>query len=122
VRLAALLLFIVAGTHYFYEPLALLFEDRAFAARSIFYAARGIEGAALFLLLGLLARQPLVGLVCVWGAVEEAQTAVCRVAAGIGRPVEASPFTGLCGAEMYWFGALAAGCLAVVWLDTGRKT
>ena len=111
-RLAALLLFIVAATHYGYEPLALLYEDREFAARAIFYAARGLEGVALFGLVWILARGYLVGIVCAWGAIEEGQTAECRVASGIGKPVEAAPFSGLCGSGMYWLGILAAALLA----------
>lgn len=111
-RLAALLLLLVTGTHYLYAPLSLLYEDSAFAARSIFYAARGFEGAALFVLLGLLVRKPLVGLVCAWGALEEAQTGICRIAAGLGSPVETSAFSGLCGVEMYSLGVIAAALLA----------
>lgn len=120
-RLAALLLFIVAATHYACEPLAFAFEDRAFAARSLFYAARGLEGVALFGLIWILARGYLVGLVCAWGAIEEGQTAVCRMVAGIGRPVEAPAFSGLCGVDMYWLGVIAAAVLAVVMLDKWRQ-
>lgn len=120
-RLAALLLMIVAATHYGYEPLALLYEDREFAARSIFYAARGIEGVALFGLVWVLARGYLVGLVCAWGAIEEGQTAACRVASGLDHHVTVNAWAGLCGADFYWFGLIVAGCLAVAMLEKWRQ-
>src|SRR5574341_1141423 len=94
-RLAAILLLLVAMTHYAYPVVATLYPDADRAARALFYVARGFEGVALFGLIGILVRQPLVWAMCLWGAVEEGQTAVCRLAAGIGQPVKTEPFEGL---------------------------
>jgi len=121
VRLAAILLVLVASVHYGYEPLALYYEDQAGAARAIFYALRGIEGAALFLVVGLLARKPLVFAVCMWGAFEESQTAVCRLARGIGEVPKYEAFEGLCGNPMYTIGLMIAAGLAIHLLDNNRK-
>jgi hypothetical protein len=120
-RLAAFCLAIIALTHYGYDILAMAYEDRAQAARAIFYVLRGVEGTALFALVGILARRPLVILVFVWGAVEESQTAVCRLAAGIGETPGYAPFQGLCGAPWYTLGLMAAAGLAVHLLDKGDK-
>lgn len=121
-RLAAILMLLVAGTHYGYDPIAAAFyKDQTAAARALFYAFRGIEGAALFLVVGLLARRPLVLAVCLWGVLEEGQTAVCRLARGIENVPVHEAFQGLCGSPMYGLGLMIAACLAIYWLDRGTK-
>jgi hypothetical protein len=112
VKLAAALLLMIGVTHYGYDLLAHGHADQAQAARAWFYTLRGMEGAALLLVVWALVRRPLVGAVCLWGACEEAQTAVCRVAHGIGDLPPYEPFVGLCGVEMYWLGIAAAAVLA----------
>ena len=116
-RLAAALLFLIAIVHYAYDPLASAYTDKATAARGIFYVLRGVEGSALFILIGLLIRRPLVMAICLWGALEEAQTSVCGMAHGLVDKHPYEPFVGLCGAEMYWLGVVIAACLAVMLLD-----
>lgn len=102
--LATLLLVLVLGTHYAPELLADLYGDPAKAARALFYVARGIEGSVLFATVWALApRKPrgaFVGitLACCWGALEEAQTAVCRLSIGIANTATAGRFSGLCDA------------------------
>lgn len=96
----AALLLLVAITHYGYDPLASYFfpEEQQRAARAIFYVLRGVEATALYGLLWSFAprRLPIVA-ACVWGAVESAQTAVCRLAFGLGGPAPApGPYAGLC--------------------------
>jgi hypothetical protein len=121
VRLPVILLVLIAGTHYFYEILASAYQDQGAAARAIFYALRGIEGAALFVVIGLLARRPLVWLVCLWGAFEESQTAVCRLARGIDNVPGYEAFQGLCGNGWYTLGLMAMAGLAGHMLDKGDK-
>lgn len=120
-RLAAILLLLVAMTHYAYPVVATLYPDADRAARALFYVARGFEGVALFGLIGILVRQPLVWAMCLWGAVEEGQTAVCRLAAGIGQPVKTEPFEGLCGNGLYQIGLVALLWLGVSILDRDEK-
>lgn len=120
-RLAALLLALVTLTHYGYSPLAEGHEDAARAARAWFYVLRGLEGVILFGLVGILARRPLVWLVCLWGALEEGETAVCRLAIGIGNAPGYAPFQGLCGPGWYIFGALVAAAIALNLHDNKRS-
>ena len=120
-RLPVILLVLIASTHYGYEILASAYQDQGAAARAIFYALRGIEGAALFVVVGLLARRPLVWLVCLWGAVEESQTTVCRLARGIENVPGYDAFQGLCGAPWYTLGLMVMAILAVHILDKGTK-
>jgi hypothetical protein len=121
VRLAALLLALIAGTHYGYEPLAQFYENPDRAARAWFYILRGMEGSVLFVLVGLLARQRLVWLVCAWGFYEEGTTAVCRLSAGVVKPVEHYPFEGICGSGWYTAGVLVAAGLALMIHDNKDK-
>lgn len=111
-RLAAFLLVLVAVTHYLYPVLSLGHADPQYTAQAWFYALRGLEGAALFLVCGLLARHALVTAVCAWGFLEEAQTSICRLAAGVDERPFVEAFSGLCGTEMYWLGIAAAALLA----------
>jgi hypothetical protein len=121
VRLAALLLILIAATHDGYEPLAQFYEDPDRAARALFYIFRGMEGAILFMLVGLLARQRLVWLVCAWGFYEEGSTAVCRLSAGVVKPVEHHQFEGICGNGWYMAGVLVAAGLALMIHDNKDK-
>jgi hypothetical protein len=93
------LLALVALVHYGYDPLAAyLYPGVENAPRALFYVLRGFEGAVLWLAVLVLARKswPLV-VACVWGFFEGAQTAVCRLALGIGsKPETPSPYSGLC--------------------------
>ncbi len=111
-RLSAILLALIALTHYGYEPIASLFGQQA-TQSSIFYILRGYEGLALFAFIGILARRVDVAAVCVWGMVEEGQTAICRLAVGLTSQVSVPPYTGVCGRGMYWIGIVAAALLAL---------
>jgi hypothetical protein len=128
-RLMLVVLVVVVATHYGYDPLASFYSDPSLsadentnrigqAARDWFYVLRGFEGTVLFALVGLLARRPLVWAVCLWGALEEAQTAVCGLAYPLRMPAY-EPFKGLCGT--YWIGLCVALWFAAWWLDRGSK-
>lgn len=113
-RLAALLLAIVAACHYGYDILAQAYADPGRAARAWFYILRGMEGAVLYVLVGLLAGHRLVWLVCLWGAFEEGESAVCRLAAGVVNRPAYEPFEGICGNGWYMAGVVMAAWLAVL--------
>lgn len=118
-RLVALLLLLLAFKHYGYEPAAALYQEREHAARALFYVFTGLTGiAVLAVVLGLgwdrvtkRWRIPLLG-VCGWWAIEEGQTAVCRVAHGIGEVPGYVPFEGLCGKGWYAIGLFLVTLLA----------
>lgn len=121
--LAVALLFVVAVVHYGYEPIAsLLYPDQAErAARAVFYVARGFEGAVLYGLLWACAPRRLpVMAACLWGAVESAQTALCRIALGLGGPTPApGPYGGLCDLATDWpisglTAVVALVCISIV--------
>jgi len=121
-RLAAILLALIAGTHYTSDLLSMGYENQAQASRIIFYVLRGLEGAALFCVCGILARHSAVSAVCMWGFIEEAQTAGCQLAHGImTTPYKA--FSGLCGVDAYWLGIVVAAVIAIAMLDkfTGER-
>ena len=120
-KLAVLLLFIVAGVHYSYDILAAGYADQAQAARNIFYILRGVGGAALFCIVGVLSRRALVWMACALGAFEETQTAACGLAVGIDGLPGYEAFQGLCGAPWYTVGLMAIAGLAVHLLDKGKK-
>ena len=121
-KLASLLLFVVAACHYGYDPLAHFFGGTGYAARNLFYILRGLEGVILFTVIGSLVRHPAVWVVCLWGLVEEGQTATCRIAKGIGEKNNSyEQFSGLCGAEMYWLGLFAALVIGAYILDRGKS-
>lgn len=123
-RLAAIILCMVAFTHYGYDHLAALYPEPARVTGALFYVLRGLEGVALFLVVGLLSRSWWVVAACLWGAVEEGQTAVCRLAAGIDVKPSVPLFSGLCGQDAYWLGIVVAAVIAIAMLDkfTGGKT
>lgn len=102
--LGAALLLLVVAVHYGYDPLAtwLYTHDPQQASKAIFYVFRGIEGAAAWLALLAFAgerRTWLLTLACCIGAVESAQTAICRLAFPIaGSPPLVPAGGGLCSA------------------------
>jgi hypothetical protein len=83
-RLALFLFVVVLATHAGYPLLASTAADPDAAARSWFYVLRGIEGTALFAVVAAMARSFGVAVVCAWGAFEESQTSVCRLAMPMG--------------------------------------
>ncbi len=118
-RLAALLLLLVAATHYAYDPIALALGDVRPAA--MFYVLRGVEGFVLFVLLALRVRLDLPALLaCAWGAAEELQTSSCRVSMGLASAPRVLPFEGLCGWPAYSIGVAAMACIAVYVAKGGR--
>lgn len=106
--LPSLLLVLVVVTHYGYDLLASFYPDPGAASRAWFYVLRGIEGGLLYLVVWSLA--PLrpaavrigVAVACAWGALEELQTAACRLAVGIDRTAEPGLFRGLCDVVTGW--------------------
>jgi hypothetical protein len=127
VRLAAFLLLVVAGTHYLYRHLAVGYPDPDVAARAWFYLLRGVGGSLMYAMVALLAAllaasindwraYPAVAMACLWGLMEEAQTAICRLATGMGEYSPPAP-DGLCslltGLPMYSIGIASGAALAV---------
>lgn len=100
IRLAFILFVAGLVTHYGYDPLASFWPDPAHAAQAWFYVLRGLLGVVLCLaVLALLPRGALAAAgVCGWIAFEEGETAVCRLAQGIGNEPMAGPWRGLCDA------------------------
>jgi hypothetical protein len=120
-RLPVLLLLLVIGMHYLPDHIAAGYANKLAAAKAWEYILGGAGGAALFLLVGLLARHPLAWPPVLWGAVEEGERAMCRLAKPIGGDVPvAELFSGLCGVEAYWLGVIAGGIIAVTMLDKLR--
>ena len=107
-RLASLLFVSVGLTHFAPDWIASLYGNAEQATKAWFYILRGLEGVVLFAVVGCLTRSISVAVVCLWGLLEEAQTAVCR----LGKPIAESPphelFTGLCGQPAYVSGLIAA--------------
>lgn len=108
-RLATLLLLIVALTHYGADPLA---EMLGWRSTALFYALRGIEGAALFAVIALQRFSIVLLLVAGWGFVEEAQTAICRLSQDMTTAPSAAPYAGLCGSWAYYIGVVVLAALA----------
>lgn len=112
--LAAALLVVIVTMHYLGDPIASGYGDKAAAAaRAWEYVLRGLGGAAVLLLCGLLARRPLVWPLVLWGMAEDLQRAGCRLA----HPMTAPPpttdlFAGLCGDGPYRLGVIAAALAA----------
>lgn len=128
--LAAVVLFLWFFTHYGYDHLAANAADQtltdvqnetrvAQAARDWFYVLRGFEGTFLFALVGILARRPLVWVVCLWGAFEEFQTAACGLAYPL-RMDSYKAFKGICG-NWYMVGVVVALWIALGILDREKK-
>jgi hypothetical protein len=94
--LAAFLLLAVVVTHFGYDPLCAVFPSLEHAAKGLFYVFRGVEGVVLFAVIAYL--RPVLLWVCAFGAIEEGETAVCRLVAGpLDRPPVATAWSGLCG-------------------------
>lgn len=125
--LATLLLFLVIGTHYTYDLIAAYYPDPHSAARAIFYVLRGVEGSILYLIVwALVPLRPMhvrlsCSTVCAWGALEEAQTAICRASVGITNNPSTGQYHGLCdfvtGIPVYMLTLLAV-VLVFVWQST----
>lgn len=104
----SLLLVLVVLTHYAPALLGGYYEDSAAAERAWFYILRGVEGTVLWLYIWVRTPyKPLrvrygVALACAWGALEEAQTAACRLSFDIERRPEPGPFQGLCDLATGW--------------------
>src|SRR5689334_2211077 len=98
----------VAFVHYGYDHVALAYPEPARVTGAIFYILRGFEGLVLFALVGLLSRSWWVAFACLWGAIEEGETAVCRLAVGVGAQQSVPLFSGLCGKDAYWLGICVA--------------
>lgn len=111
-KLAALLLLLVAGCHYLYDPISALYPNPERAAKNLFYCFRGIEGAALFGVIAVLAKNRLVMVICAWGMFEESQTAICSVTRGLGVKQNYAVFEGLCGPGLYSIGLVIAAVIA----------
>jgi hypothetical protein len=133
--LAFLLFVLVIGTHYTYDLIAAYYTDPAYAAKALFYILRGFEGAILYLVVWSLslivwARTnmrstgafcvPVSG-ACAWGALEEFQTAACRISIGVEVHPITYPFKGLCdqvtGVPVYMVTLLVV-VLVFVWQYT----
>lgn len=134
--LAALLLLMVAATHYGPDLLAAGYPDELAARRALYYVARSFEGAAQYALLAWVcwgwarATEPrrlkgpapaipsmLVVWVCGVGCIEHLQAGACRLAIGItNRPPPVQPLAGLCGdlggVPLYMLGLGASAFLA----------
>lgn len=112
--LAALLLLAITTTHYGYDVACAVLPGMAHAAKGMFYVLRGFEGALLFAVVAYL--RPAVFPICLWGMLEEGQTAVCRLASGpLDKAPPATPWSGLCGdvtgVPLYAIGIVAAAIL-----------
>lgn len=117
--MAYLLAIITFATHELWQPLSLLWDNSARAASEIFYVARGVEGAVLFLtVLWYCERKPkeievlVLMLTCVYGAVQEALTSICGAAYvslfGVGKHENNNSGKGLCDFSSGWEGTVWA--------------
>jgi hypothetical protein len=114
----------VAGVTFAAHTVYLLFPEGR-VAEEVFYVMRGVEGVVIFFALGYFAFRPtikrfptgLLFLSCVFGAYEEALTAVCGLPA-IGARLDAKPIVaaadGLCGMAMGFPWVLAEVCLFIL--------
>lgn len=108
-----MLLVLVGGVHYGYQPLA---EWLGWRPGAVFYILRGVEGAALFAVVVWLAARRygwgLVTAVAGWGFIEETQTAVCRLSQDMTSAPQVAPYSGLCGTWAYAIGVVFMAVLA----------
>lgn len=114
----------VAGVTFVAHTLYLFFPAGR-VAEEVFYVMRGVEGTVIFFALGYFAFRPtvkrfptgLLFLACVFGAYEEALTAVCGLPA-IGERLASKPIVaaadGLCGMAMGFPWVLAEVCLFIL--------
>lgn len=99
-NLSILLLAVVAMTHYLYPILCEFIAPLHGQEKGVFYVLRGVEGAVLY---GVLIRlQPKLWPVALWGAIEESETAVCRLSVGFPAPSVGSSGNGLCDDLTHW--------------------
>lgn len=114
-KLAAAILCAVWMTHYSYHWMA----ADPYEAMSLFYIARGYEGTFLFAVVAFFLRKnPLAVGACVWGALEEVQTAICQT---IGVSYNVPVDSGLC-LEIFGYGPYAAvGSASLVYLLTRKR-
>lgn len=122
---AALLLLVVV-VHFRYAALAewLHPQQAEYAARALFYVLRGVEGAAVFAALLILAPPSLLlRLACVVGMLANCGTALCRVAWPLNQPLPPGANAGgLCdGATREPITALLAGAIAGALLMLNNK-
>ena len=114
---------IIYAMHFMGDNIASSYDPKvaAAAARAWEYVLRGFGGAAVLLLIGIVARSAVVWPAVLWGVAEDAQRGVCRLAHPmIQKPPETDVFSGLCGAPMYWLGIVSAAVIAVIFLDKFR--
>lgn len=111
--LSVLLLIAVALTHYGPELIALGYPNQEAAAKAWFYMLRGLEGAILFAVIASIKKTRAVLAVCALGFWEESLTVACRASKPIGDSPAWLPFSGLCGQEWYFSGAIALGIVAL---------
>lgn len=120
------LLVVVAGVHFGYDWIAQAYPDPAAAARAIYYIARGMEGAILYAVIWRFAPRSLcLGVACLWGCAENAQTAICRAAIGIGGlPPSVDAFRGLCdlaaGLNGYVVTSIGVLVALAIWQEAQR--
>lgn len=72
----ALLLIVIAITHYGYDVICNLFHGLNGLEPQVFYILRGIEGVALFSIIAKIRKS--LAIFCLWGIFEEGQTSVCQ--------------------------------------------
>lgn len=125
-RLTFIMFIAILTTHYGYPLVASFYQDETAASKAWFYVLRGIEGSLLFLVVMALAHRRLsIIVLCAWGFVEEAQTAVCRLVLPMGSAPKPKPFTGLCDSTMHlpvYMTSLAVIFVVVLALAAREKT
>ena len=134
--LAALLLCVVALLHYGLSWIAQAWPDPGAAHRALFYAGQGIKGCVLWAscawMVRRLRRFSLVGAgpamavlsVCVWGFIEDAQVAACRLARGIENLPRPGLMQGVCDEVAGWpvyLAGLFLAAMAACAVDHGTK-
>lgn len=121
-RVAALLFVLIGVTHYAPDLIGLQYMNPSGAAKAWYYILRGFEGVALFALIGATTKSLSVGVVCLWGLLEEAQTSVCRLAKPIGEAPAHELFSGLCGEPFYKVSLTAAALIGLaIYYEIGRR-
>lgn len=102
-----LVVVMVLSRHQLVDVAAAAFDDTDRARRALFYALGGLDLAIAYALVWFLAPVKSAALrigtalACLWGIVEEAQVFVCRIAAGIDRPVQAPMWRGICDSASF---------------------
>jgi len=113
-RLASILLVLIAGMFYLDNPIATFYANKIAAAKAWEYILKGVGLSVLFSILGILARNPVVWMACLWGFVESLETSICRLSYPIGGDPPVVPlFHGLCGPNFYFLGLCTAAFIAV---------